>query len=195
MRTSSACSARFDTRCWPGASRPAEGLARDGVDLAADMLDAVRQPVDDRIEQMHQRQRRGGAQVGCALGMAGKAVERGGFGIAHGDQVHRGEHKAHRMAFGIFLHDAGGDGRRHVDGVILGIEPARGLDLVHLLQRRHHDAGGAFDEQLLLAAGIEHVDPHGTGRQHAISGTEFDELHLAIGQKGTQHRWTGSCGR
>ena len=74
--------------------------------------------------------------------------------VAHRDQLVAGQDEGDRRGF-----RRGGVGlahqrRRHVARAVLQIEPARDLDLLHLLARRHRDAERAF-EQLVLGDASE----------------------------------------
>jgi hypothetical protein len=53
----------------------------------------------------------------------------------------------------------GGQKHRHEDGAVLGIEPRRDLDLLHVLAVRNVDTEQPFDQRVLLRGRLDQIDP------------------------------------
>ena len=70
------------------------------------------------------------------------------------------------------------DRRGHDQRAVLGIEPARGLDLAHLLARRHLHVEGALDRRDLGWGRIAQIDPYDIARQ-GVGGMLRHRLHVA----------------
>ena len=90
---------------------------------------------------------------GVALVGAGQEqAHRARLGIAHGDQVLVGQDEGDRGALRLGAVDGVEDVGGHVVGAALEVEPARHLDLGHLLARRDLDADEPLDLLLLVPA-------------------------------------------
>ena len=77
------------------------------------------------------------------------------------------------------------------EGVVFLVEPARDLDLLHLLARRNVDAELRLERRLLVGGGIQEIDPH-----EAIEVAEriADCAEpAAFGSKPNDHRTTRSA--
>ncbi len=68
--------------------------------------------------------------------------------------------KVTAVVFGVAVSDWHIKRRRHVARAVLDIEPARHLDLLHLLARRHGDAEELLDQLVFLHRRRDEIDPH-----------------------------------
>ena len=161
-----------------------DGMA-DRIDVGADALQNVGAAVDDRVEQFQQH----GLAVDAGNGAARQLVlhqhERFRHIVTHRHQPMVRQDEGHRRdprRFGIGrAHQTGG----HVTRAVFGVEPARNLDLLHVLAGRHRDAGQPFDGVVLFGRRLDHVDPDRALRQRGkIGGSQL----LQRGVGGDEHR-------
>ena len=125
--------------------------------------------VDYGLEQADQyspSRHRGRLRLHRAAHIDGKSL---GMVIADGDQQVVLDDEGHGRGFRAVVLATADEIGGHEEGVVLGIEPARRLDLGQFLTRRDVDAEEGLDGEFLLAAGIEQVDPAGAGR-HRLAG-------------------------
>ena len=89
-------------------------------------------------------------RFGLQIAVGGKPIDEPVAGQDERDDVAR-------RVRGVGVRD---DRRRHVRRLAVEVEPARRLDLEHLLARRKLEGQRRLDEPPLVVAGGEDVDPH-----------------------------------
>ena len=138
------------------------------VDLGADALENVGGAVDHGVEQVHQHRFAGGALRAGAHQLVADDHERTRLVVAHRDQAVAREDERHRRGLGGvgigLAHQRG----RHVPGVVLDVEPAGDLDLLHLLARRDGDAEMALEQLVFRQGRQDEVEPDRGFRDVAI---------------------------
>ena len=90
-------------------------------------------------------------------------INREGEGVdeAHGDEDGWGQDEGDGAALGVLGCGLVQDRDRHHQAALFAIEPATGLDLVHLFARRHFNSKGGFDRLDFGWCRLQEVDPDG----------------------------------
>ena len=137
---------------------------RERVDVGLNPLENVGNPVDGRIENPGEHLL--AARTGQAVPTRFRCEMTKGrrLRIAQGQQAMAGENEGdgndlRHGRIGLRHH-----GRRHVDGVVFHIEPARDLDFLHVLFGRHIEAELDVDEGHFLFGRVQEVDPYSLRR-------------------------------
>ena len=85
--------------------------------------------------------------------------ERARLVVAHGGQTMAGENERHRGGLRRRGLGVAHQRRGHEARVMLDVEPARDLDLLHLLAGRDGDAEQPLDQLVLAGRGIDQIEP------------------------------------
>ncbi len=107
--------------------------------------------------------------------------------MAKGDEAMTREDEGHGHAVGDFGVRAMDQDRRHEEGALFLIEPARRLDLPHFLERRQIEAEGAFNPRDLLRLGVQKIDPDGVLRQRGVAGRGLRQKRSVLADIGGDH--------
>ena len=167
---------------------------RELVHFGLDAFDAVCGAVDDGLEQAHQHALARGAGDVALLRAGQVQLHAARLAVAHGDEAIGREHErdgrgdiglvtaraAAVVAALLRLRQRQDDGRHDVSAGFL-VDAAGGLDLRHLLARRHEDAQRLLHPRVFLARGMEQVDPDGGGRDAAVGPASHEHaVHVIV---------------
>jgi hypothetical protein len=136
-----------------------ENVAREIVEIGADTLEHVGDPLGKRFHDASQQRERAGARGRMLFGVGDELLKRLRIEVAIRHQARAGEDEGHRgrdRPIGVELR---GDRRGHVERAVVLVQPVRGLDLLHFLARRHLDAQLALDQLLFVLRRLQQIEP------------------------------------
>ena len=134
-----------------------EDAARQPVQLGADPLEHVGEPVDDRLEQPHKGV--GAATMAAGRKALGELVEAWQITKPDRQQVLRREHEPERRHRGLALPVRVGHRHAQRQRLAPSGEPAAALDLGKLRSRRHDQPGRPLHGGTLLVGGRQQIEP------------------------------------
>ena len=125
---------------WRRRRRAARRRSRDSWSISPPTRSRMSAMRSMTASSSRQHRRRRGRPASAALAAYRRTCGTARVGVAHRDQPVAGQDERDGAASGRSVSALRHDGRRHVQRAVLLVEAARGLDLPHLLARRHVDA-------------------------------------------------------